>query len=384
VSEKSGEAQDALVSYMHQSASEPIPPSVPPDDSLPALEQMRLAYLLPGIYALDGRGNGVRIYAQRLASSLQDRGVQVSFLRPDEPFEPDRYDIVHHFLGGYYHFRIERRKLPNAVVFTPMIDTTQPLLLYRMAVEMGRWIPRIHTIPAELSRQAREADVVLCPSERARERAIRALGVRPERIHLVKVGPRPLPLSNRSAEEVLRELGIVRPYLFHLSYYSDSRKNVLRLVQAAVRCKKQIVICGTFEENEIVRELRRMAADPGVDLVLCPPVEDGTLRTLYANCAAFCLPSLHEEIGQAALEAGSTGVPVVITSIGGTRDYFGEHAHFVDPNSVESIARAIQRACSQGDGKKLQTHIEEKLGDEALIDGLARAYRIAIASRMAR
>jgi glycosyltransferase involved in cell wall biosynthesis len=84
------------------------------------------------------------------------------------------------------------------------------------------------------------------------------------------------------------------------------------------------------------------------------------LASAYAACEVFVLPSLFETPGIAALEAGLAGAKIVITPHGGTRDYFGLLAQYVDPFSVESIRIGILSALSANRTDTLQHHIKKE------------------------
>ena len=67
------------------------------------------------------------------------------------------------------------------------------------------------------------------------------------------------------------------------------------------------------------------------------------LRALYHQCDLFVLPSLGECFGIATVEAMATGLPVVVTNVGGTADIVepGRNGYLVPPNSVGELSQAI-------------------------------------------
>ena len=65
-------------------------------------------------------------------------------------------------------------------------------------------------------------------------------------------------------------------------------------------------------------EADRLAAEAWrrhVPLVLCGPVEDHDLASLYRQAAVVALPSTHEGFGLTALEAMACGAPLVATAV---------------------------------------------------------------------
>jgi glycosyltransferase involved in cell wall biosynthesis len=84
------------------------------------------------------------------------------------------------------------------------------------------------------------------------------------------------------------------------------------------------------------------------------------LASAYAACDVFILPSQFETPGIAALEAGLAGAKIVITPVGGTKDYFGDDAVYVEPTSIESIANGIEAALKNKKDDVLRTRIEKE------------------------
>jgi glycosyltransferase involved in cell wall biosynthesis len=106
-------------------------------------------------------------------------------------------------------------------------------------------------------------------------------------------------------------------------------------------------------------------------------VDRQTRDALYGLCHVFCLPSYHEGTGLAALEAGAAGAHVIITRLGGTRDYFQDLASYVSPTDVNDIRRALARTWDMPRGSALQAHIRASLGWDASASALERTYELA-------
>ena len=68
------------------------------------------------------------------------------------------------------------------------------------------------------------------------------------------------------------------------------------------------------------------------------------LPGIYASAAVHALPSWRETPGLVSLEAAAAGCHVVTTSIGSTRDYFGDLAWYCYPTDHGSIQKAVDKA----------------------------------------
>lgn len=123
----------------------------------------------------------------------------------------------------------------------------------------------------------------------------------------------------------------------------DRRKNLARLAVACGQLGMRLEILGGVRDRAYFEELLRSA---NCEIDYLGPFENASEVHLEAlsRATVFALPSLYETPGIAAIEAGSAGVPVVVTSVGAAREYFGDGAWYCDPDSITSIASAISMA----------------------------------------
>ncbi|MEJ2628702.1 MAG: glycosyltransferase, partial [bacterium] len=82
------------------------------------------------------------------------------------------------------------------------------------------------------------------------------------------------------------------------------------------------------------------------------------LASAYAACRVFVLPSKFETPGRAALEAALAGAKIVITPYGGTREYFKDFATYVNPYSVSSIRKGIEKTLENPKPEGLKEYIK--------------------------
>jgi alpha-1,3-rhamnosyl/mannosyltransferase len=72
------------------------------------------------------------------------------------------------------------------------------------------------------------------------------------------------------------------------------------------------------------------------------PVDETTLRSLYAGADLFAFPSWHEGFGLPVLEAMVQGTPVLCSDISALREVAGGAARLVQPGDVEGWSAAIE------------------------------------------
>jgi len=141
-----------------------------------------------------------------------------------------------------------------------------------------------------------------------------------------------------------REYGI-KNFILSVGHIGPERKNILRLMEALERIDHPAAIIGCIENTPSGRAcLERARRNPRLLIVDAIPHDSMLLASAYAACDVFVLPSQFETPGIAALEAGLAGAKIVITPVGGTKEYFGIDALYVEPTSTKNIAEGIQRA----------------------------------------
>lgn len=339
---------------------------------------MRIGLLLPSIFAVDNPGNGIAEQARQQAAALERLGHIVVRLNPWEWHDEREFDVLHFYVGGMPLqgvTRGRRLKKPGMLVFSPIIDSNQPFVLYRAAAWLGGLSPRFPSVQGVMREQARHSDLVICRSSHESDRMVFGLGVARERTSIVLNGCNP-PASGAHGdlEEHRRRLGLPAEFLLHISSFTQPRKNVLRLATAAEELGLPLVIAGRSTPGAILDALERRARQSG-RLHLLGFVDAQTRDALYSMCRVFCLPSVHEGTGLVALEAAVRGANLVITKNGGPPDYFLQHADYVDPYRLDDIKRALLKAWNRPRSTLLREHILKHLTWDESARSLATLYR---------
>jgi glycosyltransferase involved in cell wall biosynthesis len=165
-------------------------------------------------------------------------------------------------------------------------------------------------------------------------------------------------------------------FILNVGHIGHDRKNVLRLIQALGGIDHPAVIIGRIIPGSYGDAcLREASKYPHIMLIDGLEPGSAMLASAYSACDLFVLPSLFETPGIAALEAGLAGAPVVITSRGGTREYFGDLAVYVTPESVESIRNGILQGLSAVRDNRLRDRIRSHYLWEHVARRTAAVYR---------
>jgi glycosyltransferase involved in cell wall biosynthesis len=321
--------------------------------------QRPLRVLLEASCLGDGRRDaGIGRYASQLIAALRDvPGLDVipsvpatppwsearpaRFLRAQPQALSDamtRHPHLLHALGG------------EPVVGFPMsrqIVTVHDVEMWRTVAAAGGAGTARHLYGAILAPLIRACAGVIAVSETTRREAIAALRLDPARIHVVPhgVGPvfsaRPKLRDARTAEA----LGLEEPFVLWVGSLRsrDPRKGLDTLLEAMERLPAgapPLALAGALGP-----EADRLAADAWrrrVRLVLCGPLVDADLASLYRQAAVVALPSTHEGFGLTALEAMACAAPLVASAVGNLPQLTLDVAVLVPPGDPAALAAAIE------------------------------------------
>ena len=136
-------------------------------------------------------------------------------------------------------------------------------------------------------------------------------------------------------------------FCIHISSISDECKNVLRLIKAAKKFGFRLVLAG---KKGSVSQFKPLADEIGNsdNIEVMGFISEEQKLDLYRRAKVFALPSIKEGVGIVALDAAHFGCEVVITDVGGPKEYFGDYAYKVNPYSIDSIGIAIKTAMGGG------------------------------------
>jgi glycosyltransferase involved in cell wall biosynthesis len=169
----------------------------------------------------------------------------------------------------------------------------------------------------------------------------------------------------------------VRDFILYVGRL-ETRKNVIRLIKAFVRSglKTHLVIIGDAPSQQYVESCKGAANE---NVLFIPPLpHSDLLMSAYKAAKVVALPSYYETPGLAALEGGLAGANVVITAVGGTKEYFGDFVWYVNPRSVEDIKKALILAYNSSKTSALSKHIENNFTWEKVAQKTADAYYSAV------
>lgn len=140
-------------------------------------------------------------------------------------------------------------------------------------------------------------------------------------------------------------------------------------------CAGKLVIVGAADhQSDYSRELMERA---GERVIFAGVQSRATLKCLYERCALFVMPSYHEGLPIAALEAGSCGARMLVSDIPANRDLELGTRNYFPVGDVDVLTRRLNEDCAllQVDPEQVRTRFcWEKSARETLA-----VYRSALA-----
>ncbi len=152
----------------------------------------------------------------------------------------------------------------------------------------------------------------------------------------------------------------MRNFILNVGHIGALRKNVLALIRALAKIDYPAVIIGDVAHTK-EGKICLQEAERNKNLIIIKGIKhnDPMLASAYSACDTFVLPARYETPGRAALEAGLAGAKIVITKYGGTKEYFGNMAEYVDPYSIDSIHQGIVQSLNRKKDERLKNHIKD-------------------------
>jgi glycosyltransferase involved in cell wall biosynthesis len=305
---------------------------------------------------------GPKTQILQTGKGLEGLGVKVSYYDTWEELKKGDVDLVHLFGAniGTWHLAREIHKLGIPLVVSPIFFSRHSTPFLRTAVAAqrvaGKLVRGAWTDYGLLADICSWASAVL-PNTNQEARLLRSgLGVKGATMTVVPNGVE--ERFRKATPDLFVKTYGVKDFVLNVGHVGPGRKNVLMLLHALAKINVPSVIIGRIEDNEYGRTcVAEAKKNPRLLLLDAIPNDSELLASAYAACDTFVLPSLFETPGIAALEAALAGAKIVITKYGGTEEYFGEKAQYVEPSSWELIHHGITTALNAPKDGALAEHV---------------------------
>jgi glycosyltransferase involved in cell wall biosynthesis len=116
--------------------------------------------------------------------------------------------------------------------------------------------------------------------------------------------------------------------------------DLIRAYQAISPCEWKLVIVGALATDAYSREVKAAADSAGV--VLTGFLKGAALQQAYSHAGAFTLPSSHEGLPIAMLEALSYGLPILASDIPANLEVGLETSSYFPMGNVPALAASMR------------------------------------------
>lgn len=324
-------------------------------------------------------GGEVQMFS--LLRPLREQGLDVQLWRPWEQRLAEA-DVLHLFGSEREHMPLvaaaRQQQVPVVLSTIAWFDLAscwrEPWPLAQRLAACAKYGVRaaLPGIPS-WRRRLYHACNLLLPNSWAESRQLtRLFEVRPQRMHVVPNGAD--PRFGEADPAPFARLAGGRGFVL-VPGRVEPRKNQLGFLRAMRGAGVPIVVLGdAVAGHERYYDECRHAADAAVKFV--SRIEHGNplLASAYAACGCVALASWFETPGLVALEAGLSGVPLVLPVGGCAREYFGDLADYVSPDHPGQIRQRVLAALAKPRSADLARIVRQNYTWEAAARATREAY----------
>jgi glycosyltransferase involved in cell wall biosynthesis len=280
-----------------------------------------------------------------------------------------------------------------------LVERTRPDIVHfhtARAHALAFWLPRLSSRAIATRRMDyplrrswrtrllynRRVAAVVAISEEVRRRLLEA-GVVPERVRVIPSGveaPAALP-DERVREAARRCLAAGAATVVATVASLERRKGIDVLLEALAILRRAgteavCLVCGDGTER---LALQRRAEELGLERAVRFLGHRADVSEVLAAADVFALPSRHEGLGVAVLEAMAVGLPVVASSVGGIPEAVvdGVTGVLVPPEDPLLLAAALARCLEDPEAaREMGRRGRERVLERYSMEASARAYEV--------
>lgn len=327
---------------------------------------MKIAFIM-GSYTLSA-SHGVLSQCFSWMQGLEALGHEVTLVNPWNPVDWCSFDVIHAFMYSDYvadYMQALSRKNKH-IVFSPILDPDFSIRSMKMMAHWGCSKLKLTNRYYKIRAVKNDIALFLSRSDFESQYLEQGWGVAKEKIHKV-----PLSISWENVNSnVPRE-----NFCFHVSFLADDRKNVKRLIDAAEKYQFKLKLAGKLRNDEEKRKVDSwLKGTHYTEYLGFLSKEDLFLN--YTKAKVFALPSTNEGVGIVALEAAAMGCDIVLTNIGGPKEYYNGMAELVNPYNIDDIGNAVVGLLSKKTMQpKLSQYIKEHYSMQNVSNLLIEGYK---------
>lgn len=177
-----------------------------------------------------------------------------------------------------------------------------------------------------------------------------------------------------ASPDIFREkFNIAGPYILNVANV-EPRKNQFAFLQALKKFPDyKLIVIGRIRDQWYMNECTNVGKD---QFIFLGPLPSGSvlLKSAFAGCEFFAMPSLVETPSIASLEAAASGAKLLTIPIGSTKEYFLDMATYVNPYDLSSIEDGIRGILTEKSCSELREHVLQNFTWESVMESLIKVY----------
>lgn len=316
--------------------------------------------------------NGIASQAISWKNGVEKLGHQVVLIDMWKDNDWKSFDILHFFGFSSYMsgFIKSIHKINTNIVVSPILDPNYSKRKLKIYSNWGIDKLNLSNPYHSLNQVKDKIKAILVRSEFEKSYMTEGFNFKSEICHVI-------PLSfGMNSEFVVKEK---QSFCLHISLLIDERKNVKRLIDAAKKYNFKLVLGGKLRNKQELLTLKSWIGE-NANIEYRGYLSNEELLDLYSKAKVFALPSTNEGVGIVALEAAYMGCDVVLTDIGGPKEYYNGLVHLVNPYSVDSIGKSILSFLKNNNTyqPRLRQHIIENFSSKKISSRLVCTYESII------
>lgn len=201
------------------------------------------------------------------------------------------------------------------------------------------------------------ADKIIAISECTKRDIIQYFHIPNDKIEVVYQGCDPAfeqSVGNEKKEEVRSKYHLPTRYILNVGSIEE-RKNALLIAQALQQLPQDVHLVIVGRRTPYTEKIERFASEHDltlrVHILHNVPFRD--LPAIYQSAEVFAYPSYFEGFGIPIIEALHSGIPVVAATGSCLEEAGGPDSIYVNPDSADEAARALEEILSNPEKKKL-------------------------------